>query len=136
MNALGAIGATCLGVVIGWLTRYFIQRFNRFTPMHLSSVVSIILGSAVMAFLGADKSVWWFYPIGLLLGFVLYSAIAVRAGAPPPKIFYHAPGMMEEHLNVMYEQIVQRRRRLEKILIFLFVVLTIVSFSAWILDLL
>ncbi|HET9791696.1 MAG TPA: hypothetical protein VFR08_10370, partial [Candidatus Angelobacter sp.] len=27
-------------------------------------------------FLEADKSVWWFYPIGLFLGFAIYQVIA------------------------------------------------------------
>jgi uncharacterized membrane protein len=75
MNIVAAIGATCLGVVIGWLVRYFIRRFEKFGPAVLGAVVSVVLGGAVVKFLEADKSVWWFYPIGLLIGFVIYQII-------------------------------------------------------------
>jgi hypothetical protein len=71
-----AIGATSLGIVIGWLVRFFIWRFKTFSPSVLSSVISILLGGAVTKFLSHDENVWWFYPIGLLIGFVVYQIIA------------------------------------------------------------
>lgn len=77
MDYVAATGATCLGIVIGWLVRYFIRRFNAFNPQVLGSVVSILAGGVVVKFLEADKTVWWFYPIGLFIGFVLYTAVAV-----------------------------------------------------------
>jgi hypothetical protein len=73
-----AIGATCLGIVIGYLVRYFIRRFSNFGAGALGSVITIILGGAVIKFLEADRSVWWFYPIGLFLGFAFYQWIATR----------------------------------------------------------
>jgi len=92
MSFVPALGATCLGIVIGWLVRYFIRRFDKFGPMVLGSLVSIIFGGAVIKFLEADRSVWWFYPIGLLLGFVIYHVVAVlhdsqsnTSGAKPPR---------------------------------------------------
>src|SRR4051812_13252283 len=77
-NVIPAIGATCLGIVVGWLVRYFIRRFDKFTPSVFGSLISILLGSAVMKVLTADKMTWWFYPIGLLLGFIAYQVIAMR----------------------------------------------------------
>ena len=76
-NVIPAIGATSLGIVIGWLVRYFIRRFDKFTPAVFGSLISILLGSAVMKFLSADKTIWWFYPIGLLIGFIVYQIIAM-----------------------------------------------------------
>ena len=76
-----AIGSTCLGIVIGFLVRYFIRRFNNFGSAALGSVITIILGGAVIKFIEADRSVWWFYPIGLFLGFVAYQIIATRVVA-------------------------------------------------------
>ncbi|HCJ67087.1 MAG TPA: hypothetical protein DHV62_07135, partial [Elusimicrobia bacterium] len=67
MSIIAVVGSLSLGIVIGWLVRYFIRRFKSFTPKALGSVVSIIAGGAVIKFLEADKSVWWFYPIGLLM---------------------------------------------------------------------
>lgn len=77
MNLVPAIGATALGIAIGWLVRYFIRRFDKFGPKVVGSAISIILGGAAIKFLEADKSVWWFYPIGLLLGFAIYQIIAI-----------------------------------------------------------
>jgi hypothetical protein len=76
-NVVPPIGATSLGIVIGWLVRYFIRRFKTFTPSVLSSVLSIVLGGAAIKFLAADKTVWWFYPIGLLIGFIVYQVIVM-----------------------------------------------------------
>jgi uncharacterized membrane protein YfcA len=86
MTLISATGATSLGIVIGWLVRYFIRRFDKFGPMVLGSLVSIIFGGAAIKFLEADTSVWWFYPIGLLLGFVIYHIVSVahdRHPGPP-----------------------------------------------------
>ena len=77
MDVVPALGALSLGIVIGWLVRYFIRRFKEFGPQALGLVVSIMLGGAVVKFLEADRTVWWFYPIGLLLGFVLYTVVAL-----------------------------------------------------------
>lgn len=79
MNIVAAIGSLSLGVVVGWLVRYFIRRFKNFTPQALSFVISIAAGGAAIKFLEADKTVWWFYPIGLLLGFVVYTIVAIWA---------------------------------------------------------
>jgi hypothetical protein len=76
-NVVPALGSTSLGIVIGWLVRYFIRRFQKFTPAVFSAVISIILGGVVVKFLGTDPNVWWFYPIGLLLGFVAYQVIVM-----------------------------------------------------------
>jgi hypothetical protein len=62
MDTIPAIGAICLGIVIGWLVRYFIRRFDKFNPQVLGSVISIVAGGAVVRFLEADPKVWWFYP--------------------------------------------------------------------------
>lgn len=71
------IGVTCLGVVVGWLVRYFIRRFKKFAPGVLSSLLSIILGGAVLKFLAVDNVTIWYYPIGLLAGFVAYQVIVM-----------------------------------------------------------
>lgn len=72
-----AIGATSLGVVVGWLVRYFVPRFETFTPAILTSVISIGLGGVVIKFLENDKTVLWYYPIGLLIAFIAYQIIVM-----------------------------------------------------------
>jgi uncharacterized membrane protein len=88
VSYLPIIGALSLGIVVGWLVRYFIRRFKSFTPKVLGSVVTAAIGGAVIRFLEHDTNVWWFYPIGLLLGFVVYSIVAVSVGAPMEGVLY------------------------------------------------
>ena len=76
MELLPAIGATCLGIVIGWLVRYFLKRFKNYTPQILGSLISILFGGAILFFLEKGKDAIWFYPIGLLIGFIVYSMVA------------------------------------------------------------
>jgi hypothetical protein len=65
-------GTTCLGIFIGYLAMYFVRRFTTFSPQVFGSLLSVVVGGAVLKFLGADRDAWWFYPIGLLIGLVLY----------------------------------------------------------------
>ena len=39
--------------------------------------MSLILGGVAVNFLAADETVWWFYPIGLCVGFAIYQAIVM-----------------------------------------------------------
>lgn len=90
MNVINSIGAISLGVVVGWLTRFVLRRIKAFTTKTLTAILSVIIGGSAIAFLRADPSVWWFYPIGLLLGFILYSLVAVLAGVKDhDRILYH-----------------------------------------------
>jgi hypothetical protein len=88
MSWIPALGSTCMGLVIGWLIRYFIRRFKSFNTKALGSVVSIIAGGAIVHFLQADSTARWFYPIGLALGFIVYSLIAVLAGSAKEGALY------------------------------------------------
>lgn len=79
MNIVPALGSLSLGIVVGWLIRFFIRRFKSFTPKALTSIVSIIAGGATVKLLEADNTVLWFYPIGLLGGFLIYTMLALWA---------------------------------------------------------
>ena len=77
MSIVAPIGATCLGIVMGWLVRYFIRRFESFNANAFGAIVGVVVGGVVVTFLEEDKSVWWFYPIGLFIGFVIYSVTVI-----------------------------------------------------------
>jgi hypothetical protein len=82
---IAAIGSVCFGIVVGWIIRYFLFRFDKFNIKILGSTLSIIAGGAVIGFfskIDPDKTVVWYYPIGLLLGLILYSIGAFLSGAP------------------------------------------------------
>lgn len=81
------IGATCLGIVMGWLVRYFLERFTQFNIRILTSVVSVLCGGAVIKmFPDPFQYAGWFYPVGLLVGVLAYPLIAhwERRFAPSP----------------------------------------------------
>lgn len=78
-NPVPAIGSASLGIVIGWLVRYFIRRFDKFTPSVLGTIISLAFGGVAVKFLDADRTAVWFYPIGVLLGFAIYQTIVMRA---------------------------------------------------------
>ena len=71
------VGVTCLGIVVGWLVRYFIRRFKSFGVGGLGSLLSIVVGGAVLKFLSVDNVTIWYYPIGLFVGFVIYQVIVM-----------------------------------------------------------
>ncbi len=91
MALVPALGSLSLGIVVGWLVRFFLRRFRTFTPKTLGTVVTILVGGAVVRFLSADTLVWWWYPIGLLVGFVAYTLLALWALGLP-----RSPGDSDE----------------------------------------
>lgn len=76
MNWIIASGAMCLGVLVGVLVAYYVEEADKMTFPVLSSAVAILAGGGVVAMfhlVGATKPTdeYWFYPMGLLLGFFL-----------------------------------------------------------------
>lgn len=67
-----ALGSISLGAVVGWLIRYFIRRFKRFTPQALTAVLSVVVGGSIVRLLTTNDLAIWFYFMGLLVGFILY----------------------------------------------------------------
>ena len=78
---VAAIGMTCLGLVIAYLSMYFVVRLKEHTVLGLSGVVSVLLGGVVGQFLvdssSADPNVIWWYPIGLLIGLIAWGVVRV-----------------------------------------------------------
>lgn len=86
-------GAFALGIFIAWLTWYFVRRLEDHTPAGLVAIVGVVAGGTVVAFLdvgstaqGSTEHRWW-YPIGLVVGFVLYALINwIVTGQPPTQV--------------------------------------------------
>lgn len=77
------VGALCLGILIGWLIGFFLMRMETFTPKAFAAIIGVLLGATVTQFLGPDRTVWWFYPIGLILGIMAHAIIAILYGEKP-----------------------------------------------------
>ena len=77
---------------MGWLVRYFLDRFQQFNAKVLGSVVSIIAGGVlVYVFEGSDpiaQYARWFYFMGLLVGVLLYPYISQMK---TPKRYVNVP---------------------------------------------
>jgi uncharacterized membrane protein YeaQ/YmgE (transglycosylase-associated protein family) len=80
------LGAICLGTVIGWLLRFFVQgQEGHFTFKIFVGVISVITGGVVMKFLAHFQA--WAYCVGLLIGVIAFRWITrVPASTPsqPP----------------------------------------------------
>jgi hypothetical protein len=81
------VGSICLGIVMGWLVRYFLDRFDRFDAKILGSVVSVIAGGVMVHVFGESNPVEqyarWYYFIGLLPGILLYPYVS-QTKSPRP----------------------------------------------------
>lgn len=88
MGVPATLGSLALGLFVGWLVIYFLRRTKRFDVKGLSLVISAVVGSAVLKFLGAGQSMW-FYPIGLVLSLVVVWILAVRF----PSVFNRLAGV-------------------------------------------
>lgn len=67
------LGSVCLGVVLGWLVRYFLERFRTFNARVFSTVASVLCGGVIAKLLPDAYGYWaWFYPVGLLIGIIVY----------------------------------------------------------------
>lgn len=77
--SIPAVGAFMLGVFVSFLVWYFVVRFGKsqFTSAGLTSVVAVLVGGAVNAFIAlaaeVDKQATWWYPIGLVGGWIIFT---------------------------------------------------------------
>lgn len=74
------VGSLCLGIVMGWLVRYFLERFSQFNAKVLGSVVSVIAGGVIVHLFEGNNPITqyahWYYFIGLLPGILVYPYIS------------------------------------------------------------
>jgi hypothetical protein len=81
------IGSICIGIVICYFTMIFVTRFNDYTVIGLSGIVTIIIGGTVLDFLQKGSFNFWYYSIGVFVGLVIYQIIYT--------IYYHEPFLMK-----------------------------------------
>jgi hypothetical protein len=75
------VGSACFGIFVGFVFRYFLERFETYDVKKLTTVLTIPLGSTLLIFIkdfGANSRPA--YTVGLVLGLVLYQAF--YAGLP------------------------------------------------------
>ncbi|MCP4370583.1 MAG: hypothetical protein GY797_21090 [Deltaproteobacteria bacterium] len=97
MEIIEPIGVTCMGVVVGFLVRYFVYRYDNFTPKALGATVSVLVGGSIAKFLTNSEDAFWFYPIGLLVGFIVWSVLAILWPNQEGKLFAPVDFVDEEN---------------------------------------
>jgi len=70
---------TCLGIVMAYVSMYFISRLEKHTVAGLAGIAGVLLGGVVGQFLvehtpASSDTIWW-YPIGLLLGLLFWGVV-------------------------------------------------------------
>jgi hypothetical protein len=74
-------GALCLGILIGAIVGWYFSEAQKTTAVVLGFSISALVGSSVLAMfsflagLRGPTHEYWFYPVGLLIGFVIVIAI-------------------------------------------------------------
>lgn len=100
MGIIEPIGVTCLGVVVGFLVRYFVYRYERFAPKALGTTVSVLAGGSVAKFLTSSDTGFWFYPIGVLVGIIVWTVLAIRWPNQEGKLFAPVNFVDEENIRL------------------------------------
>lgn len=82
-----AIGTAALGVFLGYMAWYFATRVTESWMDSFAAVAGVLFGGVVLAFLGGTTSEnrWW-YPIGLVIGWLIYIILRARFGGGVPTI--------------------------------------------------
>lgn len=81
MDWVIVVGALSLGLLIGALVGWYFSEAQKTTPVVLGVSISALVGSSVLAmfsFLSGSHGPsheYWFYPVGLLIGFVIVIAL-------------------------------------------------------------
>lgn len=91
MDWLIATGAVCLGLLIGIFLAYFIFELKTMDHKALYAAVGVIGGASVVAifhllngFNAESRREYWFYPIGLLIGYLIGT---IYEWIVPPEVY-------------------------------------------------
>ncbi len=80
MDTVIVAGATCLGSAIGALLTFYFYDAGT-SPRKITAIIFALAGCSVLAMFGflagikAPTPEYWFYPAGLVLGFVVVSSL-------------------------------------------------------------
>lgn len=113
-NLIPMVGVPCFGIFVGYIACYCLRRYQDYSNKTLSGfIAAIVTGGGVfsgstIAFTGADKILFWLYPIGLLFGLVLYilmSFLGSNGDGTSKTIFQ---GKLDDNIGKYLDRIEQR----------------------------
>ncbi len=81
------IGVLSLGVFLGYMAWYFATLVKSNWMTSFASVAGVLFGGVVLTFLGGagSDSRWW-YPIGLVVGWIIYAVLRKLFGEGVPTL--------------------------------------------------
>jgi hypothetical protein len=83
MVLVEAVGVLCVGIIVMYLTYFFVKHIGISSVQVLSAIMAVIFAGVVLQFiLLADKVDFWYYPIGLVLGLFAFG-VTERLGFVP-----------------------------------------------------
>jgi len=88
-DSIVIVGATSLGLLVGWMTGKVFVQLREFTPKAVTSILVVMGGAGVAVIFhllnhsGLSSQAVWAYPIGLLVGF---GACEIRAALERKKV--------------------------------------------------
>ena len=84
---MDVIGNLALGIFLGYMAWYFVTRVSDKPIDSFAAVAGVLFGGVVLAFLGGttSDSRWW-YPVGLVVGWIIYVVLRYAAGQGIPTL--------------------------------------------------
>ena len=81
------VGLIALGVFMGYMAWYFATRVKENWMTSFAAVAGVLFGGVVLTFLGgASSDNRWWYPIGLVIGWLIYAIARKLVGEGWPTI--------------------------------------------------
>jgi len=77
---LASFGTLCVGIVVMYFVKLYHSRMKEFDIKTLGSVLGMLFGGVVLSFINRDSASYWYYPIGLLVGLIIYIVLALTLG--------------------------------------------------------
>ena len=80
MDAIIAMGAAALGLMLGVLTGWLVRDAKTLQEKVIGTAIFILAGAGVLSLItggGRPTRDYWFYPLGLLIGFLIVLAVDV-----------------------------------------------------------
>lgn len=96
INLVEAVCSFALGVLVGWIVKYFLNRLKKFTIKGLLALSPVIFGTALSAVIkpSAETTVW-FYFLGLFVGVFLTMLAADLDGKQKKGNLYYLSGLLK-----------------------------------------
>ncbi|MBZ5601102.1 MAG: hypothetical protein LAO79_02225 [Acidobacteriia bacterium] len=97
-----ALGAAAFGIIVGFIIRFFLERFDKYDLKALGGLLAIPIGTTILAFVAKFGAYGLpSYTVGLVLGLVLYQAFYAKFPSLPMRVKRRSPITIVEAENLL-----------------------------------